>query len=75
MKFSLQTWLLGAVVLMMPLVWESVVERHPYTEIASGFGFYAWFGFVACLLLVFVALLVGRVLKRRDDYYEGRRRD
>lgn len=75
MKFKLQTWLLGAVLLMMPLVWESLIERHPHTEVAGWFGFYAGFGFAACLLLVFVALLVGRVLKRKDDYYEGRRRD
>ena len=75
MKFRLQTWLLGAVLLMTLLAWESLIERHPHVAIAGGFGFYAWFGFAACLLLIVVALLVGRVLKRRDDYYEGRRRD
>ncbi len=69
MKFKLRTWLVGGLVLLAPLVWESLIE-HPPHIVFDVFGIYAWFGFGACLLLVLVALLVGRVLKRGDDYYD-----
>jgi len=34
-----------------------------------GFGFYAWFGFGSCAVLIVAALALGKVLKRDDDYY------
>ena len=51
MKISLGTKLLGVLVLLIPLAWESLIERERHITI-DGFGFYAWFGFVACLMLV-----------------------
>ena len=33
------------------------------------FGFYAWYGFITCAVMVFVAKLLGLFLKRKDDYY------
>lgn len=71
MKFRLSTWMLGAVVLMVPLAWESLLERHLHAGFGGWFGFYAGFGFAACVLLVFAALLLGRMLKRGEDYYDG----
>ena len=68
MKFGLKKQLLGALVLLVVLIWESRIERDLHFPL-DGFGFYAWFGFVACLVMVLVALLIGFVLKRRDDYY------
>ena len=35
------------------------------------FGFYAWFGFAACIVLVVGALALGKLIKRKDDYYDG----
>lgn len=32
-------------------------------------GFFAWFGFASCVILVIVALLLGKVIKRKDSYY------
>ncbi len=37
-----------------------------------GFGFYAWFGFGSCVVLIVAALALGKVLKRKDDYYDAR---
>lgn len=37
---------------------------------AYGFGFYAWFGFGSCVVLIVAALALGKVLKRKDDYYD-----
>lgn len=39
-----------------------------YSDI--GFGFYAWFGFGSCVVLIVAALALGKVLKRKDDYYD-----
>ena len=69
MKFGPRSWLVGALVLLPPLAVEALLGHGPHKGF-DVFGFYAWFGFGACLLMVLAALLVGRVLKRRDDYYD-----
>ncbi len=33
-------------------------------------GFFAWYGFASCIVLVLLAKGVGRVVKREDTYYE-----
>ncbi|PID47308.1 MAG: hypothetical protein CSB47_00790 [Proteobacteria bacterium] len=33
-------------------------------------GFYPWFGFVSCAIMVLIAKLLSFVLKRKDDYYD-----
>lgn len=40
---------------------------HPWESI---FGFYAIYGFVACVLLVLVAKELRRIIMRREDYYD-----
>ena len=35
------------------------------------FGFYAIYGFVACVLLVLIATQMRKVLMRREDYYQN----
>lgn len=39
------------------------------------FGFYAWYGFGTCALMIFIAKAIGVVLKRPDDYYANREED
>ena len=56
----------AAAVVLLP---EFFIERTRYA-IIDGFGFYAWFGWATCLLMVLAALLVGRAVKCRDDYYD-----
>ena len=46
------------------------VDRHGYHPWESLLGFYAIYGFVACVLLVLLAKQLRKVLMRRDDYYE-----
>ena len=33
-------------------------------------GFYAGVGFLSCVALIVVALLIGKIIKRKDNYYE-----
>lgn len=60
---------LGVLVLLVLL--EAIVELHPHFAIDAVVGFHAWFGFLACAVLVFLAKGLGAVLKRPDDYYES----
>ena len=42
-------------------------EMHPWDHLPT---FYPLFGFVACVLLVLVAVQMRKVLMRDEDYYE-----
>ena len=44
-------------------------HKHPYFEVEHMFGFYGWYGFVMCALLVICAKGMRVVLMRREDYY------
>ena len=41
---------------------------HPWEGL---FGFYALYGFVACVVLVLIAKEMRKVIMRKEDYYDG----
>jgi len=49
---------------------DLVVHRHVYHPWEAMTGFYAVYGFVACVLLVLLANEMRKVLIRREDYYD-----
>lgn len=46
------------------------VHKHGHFRFEEWWGFYAIFGFVACVLLVLVAKGMRLFLKRGEDYYD-----
>ena len=55
----------------LSLVAEIFIKRkadHPWEALP---GFYALYGFVACAILVLVAKELRKVLRRKEDYYDG----
>ena len=63
--------LIAACILLFGL--DFVLHRHashPWEEI---FGFYAIYGFVACVLLVLLAKEMRKLLMRDENYYEQRK--
>jgi hypothetical protein len=52
------------------LLLDFVLHRHISHSWEHLPGFYAFYGFVACVLLVLVAKEMRTVLKRREDYYD-----
>ena len=44
--------------------------RHPDSGMDVLPGFYAFYGFVACVLLVLAAREMRKILMRREDYYD-----
>lgn len=47
-----------------------LTESHALFGLDGSFGFYAWYGFGTCVLMVVGAKLLGFVLKRKDTYYD-----
>ena len=61
--------LFGSLVLLLAL--EPLVHKHSYFAWEAWFGFYAIYGFVACVLLVLAAKYILRpFVKRDEDYYD-----
>ena len=60
--------LVGACVILAGL--DLVVHRHVYHPWETMVGFYAVYGFVACVLLVLLAKELRKVLMRKEDYYD-----
>jgi hypothetical protein len=59
------------VVCALLLLSELLVHKHAVFGPEAWFGFYGWFGFFACVGLVLVAKLVlRRLVKRPEDYYD-----
>jgi hypothetical protein len=65
-KIYYALWAVGAVLVLA----DFVVHRHDELGFAETAGFYAAYGFVACVALVLTAKGLRRLLKRPEDYYE-----
>ena len=65
-RIYLGLWLFG-VAWVVP---DLFLRRHEDVEFAAWLGFYALFGFVACVALVLTAKALRRILMRPDDYYD-----
>jgi hypothetical protein len=64
-------WITFAIILPVTLIAEYWMHPHPHFTIDGTPVFHAWYGFVACIAIVLVSKLLGFVLKRPMDYYEG----
>lgn len=51
-------------------VFDFFVHRHVSHSWENLFGFYAVFGFIACVVLVLVASEMRKVVMRKEDYYD-----
>ncbi len=52
------------------LVADLFIHRHVTHAWESLWGFYALFGFLACVVLVLLAKQLRKILKRPEDYYD-----
>lgn len=50
---------------------DFIVHRHIYNDLEKIPAFYALYGFVACVILVFVAKWLRTLLMRDESYYEA----
>lgn len=63
-------WIAFVAVLVLTVIPDFFIKHHDEFGVEGTFGFGAWFGFVSCVVLVFGSLWLGRILKRRDTYYD-----
>jgi hypothetical protein len=63
-------WLIFICILAATIVAGLFVDRHAYFTLDGSFAFKAWFGFTACIAMIIIAKLLGRLLHRKDDYYD-----
>jgi hypothetical protein len=52
------------------LIPDFFLHKHEDVDFAAWLGFYAAYGFFACVALVLTAKALRRVLMRPEDYYE-----
>ena len=58
------------VVLVLLLIAESFVEMHGEFPVEHFYGFYAVYGFISYVLLIFVAKILRKIIMRKEDYYD-----
>lgn len=64
-------WYGFSAVLVVLVAAQTVIYVKGYFAVDEWFGFGAVYGFGSCLLMVLLAKLLGRVLKRPEDYYDS----
>ena len=64
-------WIVFVIILALTVLADFLVDHHGKFGIDGTIGFYAWFGFLSCVVLVFGAKALGVFLKRKDTYYDN----
>lgn len=58
-------------VLVLLVLPDFFIHKHTLFSAVEGFpGFYALFGFIACVAIILISKVLGFVLKRPEDYYD-----
>jgi hypothetical protein len=63
-------WIAFIIVLAATVLADFFIDHHGKFGIDGTIGFYAWYGFLSCVCLVFAARALGVFLKRPADYYD-----
>jgi hypothetical protein len=62
----------GLVVICILLVLSDLLytNDHPYFSLETVFGFQAWVGFIAFVVIVFLGSLLRPIVRREENYYD-----
>jgi uncharacterized membrane protein YkvI len=63
-------WIIFLLVLALTVLASLFTEAHAGFWLDGSFAFNAWYGFLTCIGMVLVAKLLGRLLHRKDSYYD-----
>lgn len=58
------------VALILVLIAESFVDMHGEFYVEHFYGFYAVYGFISYVVLIFVAKRLRKIIMRKEDYYD-----
>lgn len=72
-KYTKTRWRLLIVILVITLIADFLVERHAghnFWDAIPGWG--ALFGFISCVLIIFVSKFIGKKggIMKKEDFYE-----
>ncbi len=56
--------------LVLVLVAEFFIEAHHGFGVEHFFGFYAVYGFISYVFLIFTAKILRKIVMRKEDYYD-----
>jgi len=59
------------IALVLVLLAEAFVDMRGEFHVEHFFGFYAVYGFISYVSLIFIAKFLRRILMRREDYYDN----
>ena len=45
-------------------------HKHGHFKFEEWFGFFAFYGFISCLVIVFSAIWIRKLVRRDEDYYD-----
>jgi hypothetical protein len=65
-------WWIFIAILAVTVAAEFFIEHTAHFRVEAIFGFNAWYGFLACAVLIVFAKALGLLLKKPDTYYEKR---
>ena len=62
-------WWVMIIILALTVLLQIPVSIHGHFGIDELFGFNAWYGLGSCVLMVFLAKILGFFIKRKDTFY------
>lgn len=62
-------WAFGAL-LLLSVAGDAFIQHEAHFGIDGTFAFFAWYGFLSCVLMVLAAKALGWLVKRPESYYE-----
>ncbi len=63
-------WIVSSVVLAITVLFDLMIDQYEVFGVEGIFGFAAWYGFLACVVMILAAKGLGIILKRSDQYYD-----
>lgn len=63
-------WIVFLIILALTMLAGLFMDVHAAFGLEDSFAFAAWYGFASCIAMVVIAKLVGRLLHRKDNYYD-----
>ena len=56
--------------LVVLVVIDFFIDKHPHFPWEGAPAFYAVYGFVSCVALIFIAKILRKIVRRDEDYYD-----
>ncbi len=63
-------WVASIAILALLVATDIWIHHHEHFTLDGIFGFYAWYGFAICVVMVAFAKALGAMIKRPDTYYD-----